>query len=88
MIVPKSSVVSQKVLVRARADSWLRVATRNELLFEGILPAGSVKEWSGAGPFQFKIGNIRSLSVFWNDQPVDITAGANGNTNQIRIPPQ
>ena len=88
LVTPKSAIASQKVRIKADADSWLRVTTKNELLFEGILPAGSVKEWSGAGPFQFKIGNIRSISLFWNDQPVDITAGANGNTNQLRIPPQ
>jgi hypothetical protein len=56
--------------------------------FFGILPAGAVKEWSGPGPFQFKIGNVRAISLFWNDQPVDLNAGARGNVNELRIPPQ
>jgi transcriptional regulator with XRE-family HTH domain len=88
LIVPRTSVTVQKVRVKADADSWLRVTTKNELLFEGILPAGSAKEWSGSGPFQFKIGNVRALSLFWNDQPVNLQAGAHGPVNDIRIPPQ
>jgi transcriptional regulator with XRE-family HTH domain len=87
LIVPKTSMSSQKVRIKAEADSWLRVTTNNELLFEGILPAGTVKEWSGPGPFQFKVGNVRALSLFWNDQSVDILSGARGATNEIRIPP-
>jgi len=88
-LVTSSTVATvQKVRLTAQADSWLRVTAKNELLFEGILPGGGVKEWTGTGPFQFKIGNIRSVSLFWNDQPVDITVGAISNTNKLRIPPQ
>ena len=78
----------QTVRLKAVADSWLRVTSRNQLLFEGILPAGAEKRWSGPGPFQLKIGNVRALALFWNDQPVDILVGARGAINEIRIPPQ
>ncbi len=88
LMVPKSTVSVHKVRLKADASSWLRVTTRNELLYEGILPGGSVKEWSGSGPFQFKIGNVRAISLFWNDQPVDLLSGARGNVNELRIPPQ
>jgi cytoskeletal protein RodZ len=88
LLGPKASVTAQKVRIQAEADSWLRVTMKNELLYEGILPAGSVKEWSGIGPFQFKIGNVKGIAVFWNDQPFDVLAGARGLTNEIRIPPQ
>ncbi len=88
LIIPKTSVSSHTVRIKADADSWLRVTSKTNLLFEGILPAGAVKEWSGTGPFQFKIGNVRALSLFWNDQPVDIQMGARGAINEIRIPPQ
>jgi hypothetical protein len=87
LIVPKTSVTFHTVRIKADADSWLRVTSKNELLFEGILPAGSVKEWSGTGPFLFKIGNVKALSLFWNDQPVDLQSGARGAINEIRIPP-
>ena len=88
LVVPKSSITTQKVRLKAEADSWLRVTSRNQLLFEGILPAGAVKDWSGPGPFQFKIGNVHALALYWNDQPVDILTGARGQINTIRIPPQ
>ena len=88
LITPRTSVSVHKVRIQAEADSWLRVTSKNELLFEGILPAGSTKEWSGSGPFQFKIGNVRALTVFWNDQRFDLLQGARGAVNEIRIPPQ
>ncbi len=88
LVVPKSAVSFYKVRLKADASSWMRVTSKKELLYEGILPAGSVKEWTGQGPFQFKIGNIRAISLFWNNQPVDLTVGARGNVNEIRIPPQ
>lgn len=88
LVVPRSAILAQKVRLQAVADSWLRVTSRNQLLFEGILPARASKGWSGPGPFQFKIGNVRALSLYWNDQPVDLVAGAHGSVNEIRIPPQ
>jgi len=88
LVVPRTTLRIHQVQLKAHADSWLRVTAKNELLFEGILPAGSAKEWSGAGPFQLKIGNVHAVTLFWNNQPVDVAAGATGNTNQIRIPPQ
>ena len=88
LVVPKAAVTGHRVRIKAQADSWLRVTSRGQLLFEGILPAGSSKEWSGAGPFQFKMSNVRAVSLFWNDQPVDVLAGAHGTINDLRIPPQ
>ncbi len=88
LMVPKAMARIQKIRVQASSDSWMRVMSKNELLYEGILPAGSVKEWSGTGPFQVKVGNYKAVSLFWNDQPVDVSAGAVGNVNLIRIPPQ
>jgi cytoskeleton protein RodZ len=88
LVVPKAAESVHKVQLRAEASSWLRVTSKNELLYEGILPAGSVKEWSGQGPFQFKIGNNHAVSLFWNNQPVDLTLGARGKVSEIRIPPQ
>jgi transcriptional regulator with XRE-family HTH domain len=88
LIVSRTTVTSHKVRVMAESDSWLRVTSKNELLFEGILPAGTAKEWSGTGPYQLKIGNVHALSLFWNDQPVNLLVGARGATNEIRIPPQ
>ena len=88
LVTPKTIARIQKVRIKANTSSWLRVISKNELLYEGILPSGSIKEWSGAGPFQLKIGNYRAVSLFWNDQPVDVATGAVGNVNLIRIPPQ
>lgn len=87
LVVTKQAAVTQHVRIQAGADSWLRVEENHRLLFEGILPGGSIKEWSGEGPFQFKIGNAKAISVFWNDQPVDIESSAQSNISDIQIPP-
>jgi hypothetical protein len=65
----------------------MRVTTNDLLLYEGILRPGTIKEWSSASPFQFKIGNVKAVSILWNEQPVDIQAGSRGDTNTFRIPP-
>jgi len=88
LVAPKPAIAAQKVRLQAQSDSWLRVTSRNQLLYEGILPAGASKEWSGPGPYHFKIGNLHALSLYWNDQPVDLQNGAHGAVNEIRIPPQ
>jgi len=87
LITPnKPLTFNEHVRVTAQADSWMRVVQRHQLLYEGILPAGSTKEWTGPGPFQFKIGNVKAVSVYWNDQPVDIASGAQGNLNELQLP--
>ncbi len=88
LVVPKSTVATQKVSITSLKNCWLRITMRHELLFEGILPMKASKVWNLQGPYQIKIGNIHAISLFWNDQPVDITAGATGSINEIRIPPQ
>jgi len=87
LVVTHQAATPQRIRIAATADSWLRVEENHHLLFEGILPSGASKEWSGAGPFQFKIGNVKALSVFWNDQPVDIQTGAQSSISDLQIPP-
>jgi hypothetical protein len=79
LVVPKQDNAVQRIRAKAEADSWLRVSDSQQLLFEGILPAGITKEWSGPGPFRIKVGNVNSVSLQWNDQPLDIIGMARGN---------
>lgn len=87
LIAVQRQAASQKIRVHAEGDSWLRVVTNERLLFEGILPSGATKEWVGPGPFDLKIGDVKTLTVFWNDQSVDIQSGARGSINELRFPP-
>ena len=77
----------QRIRVTAQSDSWLRVVDNNQLIYEGILPAGAVKTWSSPGPFHIKAGNIDAVALFWNDQPVDLKASAHGHVADVRLPP-
>ncbi len=79
---------THKVYIKANSDCWIRVTSANILLYEGILPRDTNREWSGPGPFSFKIGNVQAVSLYWNDQPVDLSVSARGGTSNIRIPPQ
>lgn len=78
---------AQQIKITAQASSWLRVVENHRLLFEGILRPGVDKEWSGSGPFVLRIGDIHAISLIWNNQPVDLTVGASGNFNELRLPP-
>jgi hypothetical protein len=87
LVQSKARAVVQHVVVRAEKDSWMRVIDNREMIFEGILPAGATKEWKGPGPFTIKLGDVRAVSVYWNEQPIDVTVGAHGIVNALRLPP-
>ena len=87
LVTPHREIAVQRLRAKADADSWLRVTDNHQLVFEGILPAGAVKEWSGPGPFHIKLGNSAALAIYWNDQPVNIQAATHGNVAELRLPP-
>ncbi len=86
LIPPTQKITEQRVRVVTQSDTWLRVLNDGRLLYEGMLPAGATKEWSRPGQFLVKIGDIRTLTLFWNDQPVDLQVGARAGVNEIKIP--
>lgn len=84
---PKREIPVQRIRAKADSDTWLRIMDRSQLVFEGILPGGAVKEWSGPGPFQLKLGNSRAVAIFWNDQPVNVQATARSGVAELQLPP-
>jgi cytoskeletal protein RodZ len=87
LVTPKTETHIQRIRAKADSSAWLRVSDSQQLYFEGVLPAGMTKEWSGAGPFRIKVGDIRTVTLTWNDQPVDLRDGARGNVADLRLPP-
>jgi cytoskeleton protein RodZ len=83
----RTPVGQQKVRIQAVESTWIRVANRRQLLFEGRLKQGSQKEWSGLGPFEIRLADVSAVAIFWNDQPFDATRGARGHVNTLVIPP-
>lgn len=83
----QTPVQTNRIKITAEADSWLRVVQGGRMLYEGTLPARSTKEWSGNDPFQIKIGNVRVVRLFWNDQPVDVETGSRSGIKDLRLPP-
>lgn len=69
----RAPIANQKIRVTALKDTWMRVVTEDRLVFEGNLPESASKEWFGNGVFQLKLGSPGSVSVYWNDQAVDLT---------------
>jgi cytoskeleton protein RodZ len=87
LVAAKRDVSVQRIKALASADSWLRIADDRQLIFEGILPSGASKEWSGAGPFHIKVGNINAVTLTWNDQPVDLKTETRGSVADFQLPP-
>jgi transcriptional regulator with XRE-family HTH domain len=77
----------QRLTLKAAKDSWLRVSMNRHLLFEGVLPAATVKEWTGPGPFHIRIANVSAVSLYWNGQPVDLQSMGHGATAELHLPP-
>jgi transcriptional regulator with XRE-family HTH domain len=87
LIQPKPvSTAPQHMRVQAEADSWLRIQNDHRLLFEGIIHGGTSKQWEGPGPYRLKIGNVKAVSIFWNDQPVDLSGGPQGGIRDFQLP--
>jgi len=86
-LIPPTQTISQhRIRLQAQGDTWLRVVADGQMLYEGILPAGSIKEWSRSTGFQIKIGNVQAVTLSWNDQPVDIHSGARAGIKDVKIP--
>lgn len=81
------SPFEQHLTIKTDKDSWLRVLENHRLLFEGVLPASTVKEWVGPGPFRIRLADVQAVLLYWNGQPVDLQPMTRGSTADVHLPP-
>jgi cytoskeleton protein RodZ len=65
------------VLIRARADSWLRVLADGKEVLHDLLPANAEKTFSAQRALVVRAGNVGGLDFFFNGQKVPVQGGEN-----------
>ena len=74
--VIKKEVTKQLLDIEALKDTWIRVFSDGNQIFEGILLSGQQQTCFANNDFTIKIGNVENLKLSFNGKPVDINVGA------------
>jgi cytoskeletal protein RodZ len=73
----------QKLVVKAVADTWIKIDSDGSPVFEGIVVKGSKNSWEADECFELKIGYVPGVKIFFNGEQVDIVSGAVRSVNTI-----
>ena len=65
--------------------TWMRISSDNQTAFEFLLRPGQTYTHEARYKLRARIGNPGGVSVFYNDQPVDLS-GARGRPINIELP--
>lgn len=71
--------VEQSLHVTATQDTWIKIISDNKNVFEGILQKGHYFKSKSKNEFKIKIGNVDTVTVLFNNTPVDIVKGSNNS---------
>jgi len=72
----KKETVKQLLDIEALKDTWIKVFSDGNQIFEGVLLAGQQQTCYANNNFTIKIGNVENLKLSFNGKPVDINVGA------------
>lgn len=67
-------------------DSWVEIQADGEVVFEGTLPKGTKKSWSGKNQVVVSAGNAGAVSASYNKSAAK-TLGALGDVTTTTFPP-
>ncbi len=80
---PMPRAIEPKLVVRLKADAWLRVSVDGQIVFEGRAPRDAVQEWKPAKFVDLRTTEPAALDLNLNGQQV--TLGPPGPDGQYRI---
>lgn len=75
----QKKITEQTLHVTAIQDTWLKIVSDNRTVFEGILQKDHYFKSKSINEFNVKIGNVDTVTVLFNDMPVDIVKGSNNS---------
>jgi len=87
----RSTLFQRKSLsldVQSLDDVWIRVVADKKLSFEGFVSSGTTRSWDADNEILVRIGNVRSVELTLNGQPIDARAGAQGGINELLLTPR
>jgi cytoskeleton protein RodZ len=82
-----SAAPSQRLVVRAVEETWIRVQTDDGRVAEELLPAGATREWTSNKRFVLTVGNAGGVELELNGKPL-ASLGAKGAVIQRLELPQ
>lgn len=82
-----SASPSQRLVVRAVEETWIRVQTDDGRVAEELLPAGATREWTSSKRFVLTVGNAGGVELELNGKPL-ASLGAKGAVIQRLELPQ
>ena len=76
VVATKKEATKQLLDIEALKDTWIKVFSDDNQIFEGILLSGQQQTCYANNNFTIRIGNIDNLKLSFNGKPVDISVGA------------
>lgn len=76
-----------KVNVSIKQDSWVRVTSDGETLYEGVLAKGQNQDWTAQEQLTLRTGNAGGVVVKYNQQPAQVL-GNSGEVTEVTYSPQ
>jgi len=75
-----------EIKVSIKKDSWVRVTSDGEEIYEGILAAGENQKWTGEEKLTLRAGNAGGVVVEYNQQSPTVL-GESGEVKQVIYSP-
>jgi cytoskeleton protein RodZ len=87
---PAPAVEASRILLRARTDTWVRIKGMNndELLLDGILPAGAVFRAPNRDDLVISTGDAGALEITVDGQPVAAIGPAGAVRREVPLTPE
>ncbi|AFZ49694.1 helix-turn-helix domain-containing protein [Dactylococcopsis salina] len=75
-----------EIKVSIKKDSWVRVTSDGEEIYEGILATGETQKWTGEEKLTLRAGNAGGVVVEYNQQSPTVL-GESGEVKQVTYSP-
>jgi hypothetical protein len=82
--VPSQTVEGKLILSATTVDvTWVQVVADDKIIYDGVLPAQTVKEWGAAGKIRVRVGYVPGIRLKLNGRDIDATKGARQDVNDL-----
>lgn len=80
-----ADVGSLSFRIHATNRVWMRIASDDDLVFEGYMSSGTVRSWEARSSIFLRIGDVRFIQLVLNGRSIDPREGAVRNVNEILL---
>lgn len=77
-----SNAETVSVGINLQERCWLKVMVDDQVAFEGVLPAGTKRQWSGQKEVTIRAGNAGGVAISFNNQQQQVL-GAPGQVEEV-----